>query len=84
MSDQEVERVYREFWAPIVEADGRLDIEQVKRELYDFWQAMQMVPKVYCHITGNRVSKILTDSNVVCSLADEYYAQINESHGEDE
>ena len=73
-SSPDVERVYQEFWKPIVERDGVLDVEQVKRELFDFWQAMQRVPKVYCHVTGDQVSKMLTDAEVVCNLADEHYS----------
>ena len=72
-STSEVEKVYQDFWRPIVERDGCVDMEQVKKELFDFWQVMQSVPKVYCYITDNQVSKILTDPDVVCNLADEYY-----------
>jgi methionyl-tRNA formyltransferase len=62
------------FWEPIVtKEDGSLDVEQVKKELHDFYIAMQEVPKVYCHITGNRLSKILYEASVVISAADERY-----------
>ena len=71
----DVERVYQEFWKPIVEIDGKLDVQQVKQELFDFWQVMERVPKVYCHITGDQVSNMLTDVDVVCSLADDYYSR---------
>jgi len=72
----EVERVYREFWAPIVEYRGFLDIEQVKKELYDFWLVMDNVPKVYNYVTGGKVSKILTDPEFVKALADDHYEDI--------
>ena len=72
-SSSEVERVYQDFWKPLVERDGIVDMEQVKKELFDFWQVMDRVPKVYCHITGGQVSKILTDPEVVNALADDYY-----------
>lgn len=71
----DVESVYQEYWAPLVERDGVIDIEQVKKELFDFWRIMQRVPRVYCHITGGQVSKILTDADVVCALADDHYDQ---------
>lgn len=77
MADEtkEVERVYQEFWKGIVENNGELDLEQVKKELFDFWQVMERVPKVYMHITGGHVSKILTDPGVVMSLADDFYSE---------
>lgn len=71
-----VDVVFEEFWSPIlVDDQGDIDLDQVKKELFDFWQVMQEVPKVYCHITGNQVSKILTKSEVVISLADDSYAK---------
>lgn len=64
------------FWEPIVTKNGVLDLEQVKLELHDFYVAMQEVPKVYCHITGNRLSKILYDASVVIKAADNHYDQM--------
>jgi hypothetical protein len=70
---QEIERVYQEFWKSLVEPSGWLDKELIKKELFDFWQVMERVPKVYNHVTGGQVSKILTDPDVVKALADDYY-----------
>ena len=71
--EQQIEQVYQDFWKPLIEKDGVLDIAQMKRELFDFWQVMQSVPKVYDHVTGGKVSKILTDPDVVIALADDNY-----------
>lgn len=73
LDDIENEKVYDEFWKPLLEKDGFLDMQQLKRELFDFYNVIKNVPKVYDHITGGKVSKILTDPKVVCDLADEYY-----------
>lgn len=70
------EQVYADFWKPILEKDGQLSMDQLKRELYDFWVAMENVPKVYCHITGNLLSKINYDAQVVISAADDSYNQV--------
>lgn len=79
-----VDVVFDDFWRPIVsDVEGDLDIDQIKKELFDFWQAMQEVPKVYCHITGNQVSKILTKSEVVISLADDSYAKCTKDNAVD-
>lgn len=74
--DPTVDEVYEDFWKPIIERDGVLDIEQLKKELFDFWQVMERVPKVYCHVTGDQVSKLLTDADTVCNLADEHYERM--------
>ncbi len=71
-----VDVVFEEFWSLIlIDDQGDIDLDQVKKELFDFWQVMQEVPKVYCHITGNQVSKILAKAEVVISLADDSYAK---------
>ena len=69
----EVDTVYETFWKPLIEQNGKLNVEQLKKELFDFWQVMQSVPKVYSHVTGGKISKILTDPQVVNSMADDHY-----------
>ncbi len=69
----EVEDTYQKFWAPIVEKDGVPDMEQIKKELFDYRQAMDLVPRVYDALTGGRCSKILTDPDVVIALCEEYH-----------
>jgi hypothetical protein len=64
-TDPDVERVWREFWADIVAPGGQLDLEQVKRELYDFSHLLDNVPKVYMAVTGGMVSKPNTDASAV-------------------
>lgn len=79
----DVDKCWLEFWAPIVAETGIVDMKQVKRELYDYWQVMERVPQVYCHITGDQVSKILTDAAVVMSLADDNYSRLSAEDAED-
>lgn len=71
------------FWEPIVMKNGVLDLEQVKLELHDFYVAMQEVPKVYCHITGDRLSKILYKASLVIEAADDNYEQRYREENED-
>lgn len=73
MIDEEVEKVWNEFWKPIVEKDGEVDMDQIKKELYDFHMVMQEVSKVYDHITNGKISKLLTHADVVISEADDCY-----------
>lgn len=72
------EDVYQEFWAGLVEVDGVVDVEQVKKELYDFYVLMCEVPKVYMHVSGSRVSKPNTMAFEVISLSDEHCTQVVE------
>ena len=75
MKEKTVEEVYQEFWVDIVGLDLN-DHEQVKKELCDFSQLMDNISKVYCHITGDQISKPLTDPDVVCSVADGHYQEL--------
>lgn len=67
----EVNKDYEIFWKDIVEKNGLIDIEQVKKELYDYHVMMNEVSKVYDSITGGRISKPNTASHHVISYADE-------------
>ena len=78
-----VNSVYNDFWKPILFNNEMIDVDQLKKELYDFWVMMQEVPKVYDHVTGGQVSKPLTHADVVNSLADEYYDKICHEYCED-
>ena len=73
-----VEQVYNDFWKPIIEKDGTLDVDQMKKELYDFYVMIGEVPKVYCHITGNKLSKPLYPAETVIRAADDYTDQLIE------
>jgi hypothetical protein len=78
MSDKdmgEVDKVWKEFWRPLVTRNGKVSLEQVKRELFDYHAMLEDVPKVYDHITEGRISKPNTCASAVISVADELYQQ---------
>lgn len=63
-----------EFWEPIIcDKNGNIDVEQLKKELCDYYFVIKEVPKVYCEVTGGTLSKILYDSNTVISLFNERF-----------
>ena len=65
----DVERVWRERWRPIViRHDGGLDLEQLKKELYDFSVLMRGASLVYEAATGGKASKVTTDPSVIIAL----------------
>lgn len=74
-NDPTPDEVWDKFWAFLVTNDGEIDMEKLKNELFDFYQVLGYVPRVYDHVTGGRVSKILTKPEVVCALADEHYRE---------
>ena len=67
----EIDKVYNDFWKPLIEKDGRLDLEQLKKELYDYHMVLQEVPKVYWYVTAGKISKPNTKSEVVISESDD-------------
>jgi hypothetical protein len=69
--DLDVEKAW-EFWAPIVMKDGVLDVEQVKKELTDWYYVMGQVPKVYCAVTGDLLSKVMYDADTVITAFEDY------------
>lgn len=71
-----VEENWESFWKPIVtNEDGTINIKQIKKELHDFSFIMEQVPRVYCHITGNRMSKVMYHADTVISVADDYFQE---------
>jgi hypothetical protein len=69
--DMDVERVWKEFWLPIVLDEGRVDVQKVKAELFDYHTMMGEVAEVYCEITGGRISKQLTRASAVIAVHDD-------------
>jgi hypothetical protein len=71
--EDEVEIVYRDFWKGILEKNGQLDMNQLKKELCDFHSLILNSKKVYDHVTGGKISNIFTDPDIVCTMADDNY-----------
>ena len=64
--------VYEKFWASIVENhDGSLNRDAVMRELHDYYNMLEEVTKVFCHITNGRISKPNTLASAVIPVADD-------------
>lgn len=79
LTAEAVERTWRDHWAPLLCDDaGAVDLEKVKRELYDYAQVLDQVPTVYTHITGGRISKPNTLAVIVTTEADDLAARERE------
>ena len=85
MSDENFpDKVWDIFWKEIcTHPDGSLSFDQIKKELCDFYCAMKEVCKVYDHITGGQISKIMTDASVVIERADAHYEDMYEESMEE-
>lgn len=74
----EVEENFNTFWKDIVtNADGTLNLQAVKNELFDYSQYMHETSIVYDTITRGRVSKPNTTASAVIG---EYNDDINENY----
>lgn len=72
--DPEAEQVYQEFWKDIIcNEDGSINIEQLKKELYDYSRVLDNVPAVYSEITGGMLSYPTYKSETVLNIFREKY-----------
>ncbi|MEK4705786.1 hypothetical protein [Bacillus sp. FSL H8-0512] len=72
------EKIYQSFWKKILEdEEGNLNIEQVKKELYDYKILLEEVPKVYGELTG--FSKAHTRSEAVIKQVNERMIDKNDA-----
>ena len=75
---EKIDKNFKEFWVPIIfdMENGRLNLEQLKKELYDYSMLLENVPKVYCEITGGRISKPNTNPDAVISEYNDVLTEI--------
>ncbi len=60
------------FWEEILVKDGKLDMDQLKKELTDWYYVMGEAPKVYCAVTGNQLSKVMYAADTVIMAFEDY------------
>ena len=74
---KDADKIFKEFWVPIIfdMKSGRLNLEQLKKELYDYAMLLDNVPKVYSEITSGKISKPNTCAEVVIA---EYHDVLSE------
>ena len=67
-----VEHKWQTFWLPIVAPEGEVDMELVKRELYDLDLLAHNTSVVYDHVTGGKISKPLTLPAIVIAAYEDH------------
>ena len=75
-NDKKFKQESDKFWKDIIyiksgKNKGKLNEKQVLKELSDYYFVMQEVPKVFCHITNNAMSKINYYASEVISVVDD-------------
>lgn len=70
-------KLWEEFWKDIcTNEDGTLNLEQIQRELADFHFMIKHVPKVYCTVTGDTLSKPTYDSKTVIKYYENHLNEV--------
>jgi hypothetical protein len=79
------EKNFDEFWQDIVcNENGEIDLDKVKRELSDYYIAIQEVSKVYYELTDGKFTKFNTDSIHVIAAAQDYFERLYSPRNNDE
>ena len=75
---------YNEFWKEIVEKNGELDLNQIKKELSDYSFILDQLPKIYCHVTGGLLSKHMYFAGTIIQVFEERQSELFEDLLKDE
>lgn len=70
-TDEEVLKLWMEWWYPLVADEKGIDPVKVAKELYDYTQLMENTSAVFDHITMGRISKPFTIARDVIAVHDE-------------
>lgn len=60
-----------EFWESVFSEDYPFNKENAYKELSDFYFILEQVPKVYCAVTGDRLSKPMYPAKIVIEAYEE-------------
>lgn len=69
--DPKWDKEFNEFWLPLITTERQLDIEKIKNELHDYAFILEQVPKVYMHVTSDRLSKANYHADTIISEHDD-------------
>lgn len=83
--EEDYEKDYDTYWKGIIEnEDGSVNLDQVKRELYDYSSLMTNATRVYMVVTGGMVSKTNTMSSSIISVYNEKVDEMVEEYNRQE
>ena len=85
MAEHDVEQVWEEFWAPFCQDEnGNVDLDQIKRELYDYRRWMTTWAEVASEFSGGRLSKVNYTPDVYLSAFEEEFRRQLEEYLEED
>lgn len=74
----DIEEEFETFWTSIIMENGKLNLDQLKKELYDYSMLLQNIPQIYDEVTGGKISKPNTSPlEVIASFNDFVNEAIN-------
>ncbi len=71
----EIEGNWDNLWADIVYPDNKLDLEQLKKELFDYSNLMDRMSEITDYISNGQLSKPTYDVGVLKNFHDEEIAK---------
>lgn len=78
-TNRRLEEEYKEIWLPNLLTKGKPDMKKIKNEIMDLTFVLDQVGKVYCEITGNKLSYPNYFADTVISV---YQDEISKSYDE--
>ena len=83
-NNDEVQKCWDDNWSWLDTGRNTFDLAQLQKELFDYWNILGWVSKVYDHVTGSRISKPNTMPFEVIRETDNHYRELYEGIAEDD
>lgn len=65
-----------DYWKPLLLTDGELDEQKIKNEMSDLVFIFEQVGEVYCHLTGNKLSKPMYYADTIITAHDDMVTEL--------
>ncbi|MDO4802811.1 MAG: hypothetical protein Q4A15_11655, partial [Prevotellaceae bacterium] len=76
MVEKDVEESFQNFWKHIIlNENEEIDLDQVKKELFDYQRLLENVSSVYSEVTGGLLSKPGYDAETIISVFNEKFGE---------
>lgn len=69
-SKDQVERLWRAYWMPLLMVDGRISMPKLKGELYDAYFLVDNARRVYHHVTAGATDRLTASAEGIIAMAE--------------
>ncbi len=83
MSKPSWEERFKTFWKPLLKTNGKWDEKKISDELHDLVFIYEQVGEVYCHLTGNLLSKPMYYAGTIITAHDDLVTELVEDEIEE-